>query len=285
MINGLRGATIWSEDLNNLLPFYRDVLGLPVGLSIPGFVVLGEMGKPVLALGTHSEVKGRNADPARHMVGLGTDDVDTEWKRLRQAGVEFVENPTDYGSLRIATLKDPEGNLLQLLQPLPPRAAGEEEIVITRVVDAPRARVFEAWTEPERLVHWWGPNGFTTPVARIDARPGGLFHACMRSPEGQDFWSCGIYREVVAPARIVCTDSFADAEGNVVEPTQYGMSATWPREALITLTFEEHAGKTTVALRHAVPGAAASEIDMCRQGWNESLDRLAAYAAKDSGQC
>jgi predicted enzyme related to lactoylglutathione lyase len=116
MIKGLRGATIWSEDLNNLLPFYRDVLGLTVGLQTPGFVVLGEPGAPALALGTHSEVRGRNADPARHMVALATDDVTADWKRLKDAGVEFVEAPTDYDTVRIATLKDPEGNLLQLLQ-------------------------------------------------------------------------------------------------------------------------------------------------------------------------
>ena len=118
MIKGLRGATIWSEDLNNLLPFYRDRLGLEVALQISGFVVLGEPGSATLALGTHSEVRGRNADPARHMVSLGTDDVDAEWKRLTAEGVEFVEKPTDYGRLRIATLKDPEGNLVQLLQPI-----------------------------------------------------------------------------------------------------------------------------------------------------------------------
>jgi predicted enzyme related to lactoylglutathione lyase len=118
MITGLRGATIWSEDVENLLPFYRDVLGLGVGLQIPGFVVLGDLGTPALALGTHSDVRGRNADPARHMVGLSTDDVDGDAKRLRDAGVEFVEAPTDYGTLRIATLKDPEGNLIQLLQPV-----------------------------------------------------------------------------------------------------------------------------------------------------------------------
>ena len=118
MITGLRGATIWSENLNNLLPFYRDLLGLNVALQIDGFVVFGDPGKsPTLALGTHSEVHGKNTDPARHMVGLGTDDVDTDWKRLKAAGVEFVETPTDYGRLRIATLRDPEGNLLQLLQP------------------------------------------------------------------------------------------------------------------------------------------------------------------------
>jgi predicted enzyme related to lactoylglutathione lyase len=118
MIKGLRGATTWSEDVNNLLPFYRDRLGLPVAVQMPGFVVLGELGSATLALGTHSEVRGRNADPARHMVGLNTDDVDAEWKRLTAAGVEFVEKPTDYGQLRIATLKDPEGNVVQLLQPI-----------------------------------------------------------------------------------------------------------------------------------------------------------------------
>ena len=118
MIKGLRGASIWSEDVKNLLAFYRDVLGLKVGLESPGFVVLGELGAPALALGTHSEVHGRNTDPARHMVALWSDDVRTDWKRLKEAGVEFVEDPTDYPNARIATLKDPEGNLVQLLEPL-----------------------------------------------------------------------------------------------------------------------------------------------------------------------
>lgn len=116
MIKGLSGATIWSQDLSNLLPFYRDVLGLPVGIQAPGFVLLGKPGTPALALGTHSEVRGRNADPARHMVGLETDDVTADWTRLKAAGVDFVEDPKDYGNVALATLRDPEGNLLQLVQ-------------------------------------------------------------------------------------------------------------------------------------------------------------------------
>jgi predicted enzyme related to lactoylglutathione lyase len=120
MIKGLSGASIWSEDLNKLLPFYRDVLGLTVSLQTPAFVVFGEAGAPMLGLGTHSEVRGRNADPARHMVGLATDDIATDWRRLKDAGVAFVEDPKDYGNLWIATLKDPEGNLIQLLQ-FPPK--------------------------------------------------------------------------------------------------------------------------------------------------------------------
>lgn len=116
MIKGLAGASIWSEDLNKLLPFYRDVLGLAVRIETPGFVVMGDAGAPALSLGTHSEVRGRNADPARHMVGLLTDDVAADAKRLKGAGVVFVEDPKDYGNLWLATLKDPEGNLIQLLQ-------------------------------------------------------------------------------------------------------------------------------------------------------------------------
>jgi predicted enzyme related to lactoylglutathione lyase len=116
MIKGLAGATIWSSNLENLLPFYRDVLGLKVRVNTPGFVVFGAPDTAALALGTHSEVRGRNTDPSRHMVGLLTDDVDGDSTRLGGAGVEFVERPTDYGHFRIATVKDPEGNLIQLLQ-------------------------------------------------------------------------------------------------------------------------------------------------------------------------
>jgi predicted enzyme related to lactoylglutathione lyase len=116
MITGLRGATIWSDDLNRLLPFYRDVLGLTVGRETAGFVVFGKGDAPALALGTHSEVHGRNADPARHMVGLTTDDIASDHKRLKGAGVEFVEDPTKYPNVWVATFKDPDGNLLQLLQ-------------------------------------------------------------------------------------------------------------------------------------------------------------------------
>jgi predicted enzyme related to lactoylglutathione lyase len=119
MIKQFSGVTIWSEDLNNLLPFYRDVLGLNVAMESPGFALLGEdrPDAPALALGTHSEVHGHNTDPARHMVGFTSDDLAADWKRLKEAGVEFIEDPTHYGDdMSIATLKDPEGNLIQLWQ-------------------------------------------------------------------------------------------------------------------------------------------------------------------------
>ena len=125
MLKGLSGATIWSEDLNNLLPFYRDVLGLTIAYEVPGFVGFGQRAEAggyrgaYLGLGTHSEVKGKVADPYRHMVGLESDDLDADVERLTAAGIEFIERPADSGELRIATLKDPEGNIVQLLQPAP----------------------------------------------------------------------------------------------------------------------------------------------------------------------
>jgi catechol-2,3-dioxygenase len=91
MIKGLSAVSIWSADLNNLLPFYRDVLRLEVALQSPRFVVLGQPGAPAIGLGMHGDVHGRNADPARHMVGLATDDLVADWKRLKAAGVEFID--------------------------------------------------------------------------------------------------------------------------------------------------------------------------------------------------
>jgi predicted enzyme related to lactoylglutathione lyase len=118
MITKFAGASIWSSDLNNLLPFYRDVLGLQVAMESPGYVMLGgdAPGVPLLSIGTHSEVKGRNPDPARHMVAFNTDDIQADWQRLKAAGVEFIQDPNAEDELILATLKDPEGNLVQLYQ-------------------------------------------------------------------------------------------------------------------------------------------------------------------------
>ena len=116
MIKGFSGASVWSSDLNNLLPFYRDTLGLTVQFESPEFIVFGS-GGPTMGLGTHSEVKGKAGDPYRHMVGLDSDDLDGDYERLKKAGVDFIEAPTNYGGLRIATLRDPEGNIIQLFQP------------------------------------------------------------------------------------------------------------------------------------------------------------------------
>src|SRR5687767_6963514 len=92
----------------------------------------------------------------------------------------------------------------------------ENVVVVNRIFNAPVELVWKAWTDPQHLMRWWGPKGFTSPACKIDFRVGGKYHFCMRSPEGQDLWSTGIYREIIPLKKLVWTDSFADEKGNVV---------------------------------------------------------------------
>ncbi len=152
--------------------------------------------------------------------------------------------------------------------------AEKRELVITRIFDAPRERVWKAWTDPEQVRRWWGPRGFTTPFCTIDLHVGGVLLNCMRSPEGKDYWSTGVYREIVPLKRIVYTDSFADEKGNVVPATYYGMSSEIPLEMLVTVTFEKQDGKTQMRLTHeGLP--AGKDSEGAQVGWNESFDKLA----------
>jgi len=160
--------------------------------------------------------------------------------------------------------------------------AQPRELVITRFFDAPRERVFKAWTQPEILKRWCGPRGFTTPVYTVDLRPGGKQHFCMLSPEGQEIWCVGTYHEIVEPERIVCTDSFSDKDGNTVDPAKYEMPAEWPREALVTTEFTEEAGRTKLTLHLGVSEELADRVK-ARQGWTESLDRLAECVVETTG--
>jgi uncharacterized protein YndB with AHSA1/START domain len=143
----------------------------------------------------------------------------------------------------------------------------ERVLVITRIFDAPPRLVFKAWTEPEHLVRWWGPQGFTTPSCKMDVRPGGAFRFCMRSPEGTDHWLRGVYREIVAPERLVCTWAWEDAEGKP------------GHETLLTVSFAEHGSKTKLTLHQAVFESVTAR-DAHQEGWASSLNRLAEYLGK-----
>ncbi|HEY3251392.1 MAG TPA: SRPBCC domain-containing protein [Ignavibacteria bacterium] len=150
----------------------------------------------------------------------------------------------------------------------------KNELVITRIFDAPRELVWKAWTEPEHFKRWWGPKNFTAPSSKMDLRAGGKYLHCMRSPDGKDFWSTGVYREIVKPEKIVYTDSFADEKGNAVPASHYGMPEDFPTEMVVTVTFEELEGKTKMTLVHS--GMPKGEMcEMASGGWNQSFDKLA----------
>jgi uncharacterized protein YndB with AHSA1/START domain len=142
--------------------------------------------------------------------------------------------------------------------------AAERELVITRVIDAPRALVFKAWTQPEQVARWWGPKGYTTISCQMDIRPGGAYRVCMRSPQGVDHWKQGVYREIAPPERIVFTFAWEDAKGKP------------GHELLTTVTFVEQDGKTKLTL-HQVNFETTERRDDHRGGWTSCLERFADY--------
>jgi uncharacterized protein YndB with AHSA1/START domain len=144
-------------------------------------------------------------------------------------------------------------------------ALDDRSIVTTRVFDAPRALVFEAFTDPNHLVQWWGPNGFTTTVRAIDVRPGGVWQFVMHGPDGRDWENRITYHEVVKPERLVYS------HGDDVEPVQFH----------VTVTFEDQDGKTALTMRAVFPSAAernrvAKDYGAIK-GAKQTLARLAAH--------
>ncbi len=146
------------------------------------------------------------------------------------------------------------------------------ELTISRIIDAPREVVFKAWTDPEMLKKWWGPKEFTVPFATIDPHVGGKYLFDMRGPDGRDYWSTGVYQEITFPEKIVASDSFADADGNVMPASAYGLSADYPRYLMLTVTFDEIGGATMLTIKHS--GTPAADNDNERPAWNQSLDKL-----------
>ena len=164
-------------------------------------------------------------------------------------------------------------------------APSDDHFVISRVFDAPRELVWQAWTDPERIGAWLGPKG--APPARVlrhELRPGGVFLSAMRMPNGSEICGKFVYREVTPTSRLVWVHSFADVDGVLV---RHPMSPTWPLEVLTVVTFADLGGKTEVVLDWVPLNANEIEIETFRDGkpgmkggWTGSFDQLAEYLAK-----
>jgi uncharacterized protein YndB with AHSA1/START domain len=147
----------------------------------------------------------------------------------------------------------------------------ERSVALERTFDTPRQQVFEAFTDPEKVVKWWGPNGWMTEVYKMEVKPGGTWHYCMRGPDGKESWGKAVYHEVKAPERLKYTDAFADAEGNVVK----GMP-----ETIVTMNFVDFEGKTRLTSRVEFASTADMENVLAMgmvQGIDETWNRLATY--------
>jgi len=151
-------------------------------------------------------------------------------------------------------------------------AIADRELMITRLIDAPREKLFRAWTDPELYKQWCAPLPWTTPVAELDVRPGGSNYIVMRSPDGTDYPNNGVYLDVVPNERLVFTDAFTKAW----EPSE---------KAFMTaiITFEDEGGKTRYtarALHWSVADREQHEQMGFVTGWNQCADQLEALVAK-----
>ena len=148
------------------------------------------------------------------------------------------------------------------------------ECVVERIFDAPAETIWQMWTDSEHFKKWYGPQGFTIPVAQIDAQVGGKRLVCMSSPDGsKKMWSTGEHMELTPHTRLVYTESPSDENGNVISPQAMGMPEGFPTVTTVTVELEEVDGKTKMVLIHAgVPEQAAG-------GWGQAFAKLADYLA------
>jgi uncharacterized protein YndB with AHSA1/START domain len=147
----------------------------------------------------------------------------------------------------------------------------DRELVLIRIIDAPRAKVFKAWTDPELLKQWFAPLPYTTPVAELDVRPGGANLIVMRDPQGNDLPNRGVYLEVVENERLVFTDAYTKAW----EPSRKPFMT-------VIITLEDEGGKTryTARVQHwTVADRETHEKMGFHRGWGQCTDQLAALVA------
>jgi uncharacterized protein YndB with AHSA1/START domain len=156
------------------------------------------------------------------------------------------------------------------------RIISNDAVVIERTFDAPIELIWQMWTDSDLFASWYGPNGFTVPVANFDVQVGGKRLVCMASPDGSmKMWTTGEYTEIIPHKRLVYTESMADDAGNVLSPSAVGMPEGYPAMTEVTVQLEALGGRTKMTMTHAgVPaGSGASG------GWEQAFAKLAERIA------
>jgi uncharacterized protein YndB with AHSA1/START domain len=161
--------------------------------------------------------------------------------------------------------------------------APKDAVVIERSFDAPVELIWKMWTEPEHFKEWYGPDGATVPVAKMDVRVGGARLVCMevQTPGGAaQMWFTGEYRDVVENQRLAYTESMSDEHGNVASPDDIGMPEGHPTTTEVIVELQEVGGRTRMVMTHRgipsdSPGAA---------GWTMAFDKLAAHVDAHSAR-
>jgi len=158
----------------------------------------------------------------------------------------------------------------------------KEDLVVTRIIDAPLEMVWKAWTEPEQVMRWWGPKYYTSPTCKIDLREGGKYIFCMRAPKeqgGQDSYTAGVYKKIVPMERLEFTQGLADKDGNRIDPAQAGMPPDFPKELLTTVLFKAKGEMTELTItEYDWPVSQMYVYSLA--GMHQSIDKLVEAFAR-----
>jgi uncharacterized protein YndB with AHSA1/START domain len=161
------------------------------------------------------------------------------------------------------------------------KAAATYDLAVTRLFDAPVESVWKAWSDPNQVMRWWGPHGFTSPLARIDFRVGGTSLVCMRAPKeygGQDMYNTWTYRKIEPLKRIEFILNFADQDGRKLDPATMGLPPGIPQDVPHVVTFKVVGNRTEMTVSEY--GYASNEAaNVSRSGLEECLDKMAASLA------
>lgn len=156
---------------------------------------------------------------------------------------------------------------------------GSRDLVVTRGFDAPMKDVWNCWVDPQWVVQWWGPDHFTSPLAKIDFREGGTSLVCMRAPEqfgGQDSYSTWRYTQIVPMEVIEYVQNLSDQDGNTIDPATVGMPADFPIETRTVVTFKEIGGSKTemTITQYGMPSADSQMGQFAEMGLNQCMDKM-----------
>jgi len=156
----------------------------------------------------------------------------------------------------------------------------KKDLVITRVFNAPVELAWKAWSDTEHVKQWWGPNGFTCPVAKMDFRVGGTSFVCMSSPEYGDLYSTWLYRAIVPMQQIEYIHNLADKVGNKIDPTSIGMPADFPQELRSLVTFKDLGSNKTELTVTEYDWAVGQMMELSKIGMEQCLDKMAVIFAR-----
>ena len=259
---------------------WKHVMKGPDGTLYPNHSVYTAVEKPRLIAYKHAG--RREGGPGVAFEAFVTFEPEGEGTRVTLRQVFTSPEARDKVIREFGAVEGGKSHLESLSEFLAHLAATERDFVLTRTFDAPRERVFAAWTDPKQMAQWWGPKGFTNPVCQMDVRPGGRYRIVMRSPEGEDYPIDGEFLEIVKPSRLVMTMDAREhppeffAQLDAARPLEAQGKPFRPRT---TVLFDDHFGKTTLTVIQRFESAGdveANEKLGAAEGWGGSFDKLDA---------